>query len=41
MRKLIFLIFILSASLGAFAQKSKKQRQAEKRARIDTLVRKE
>lgn len=41
MRKLIFLIFILSASLGAFSQKSKKQRQAEKRARIDTLVKEE
>ena len=41
MRKIIFLIFILVASLGASAQKSKKQRQQEKRAHIDNLVKEE
>jgi hypothetical protein len=41
MRKLIFLIFILSVTSTAFAQKTKKQRQAEKRARIDTLIKQE
>ena len=41
MRKIIFLIFIISLSLGASAQKSKKQRQAEKRAHINNLVKEE
>lgn len=41
MRKIIFLIFIISLSLGANAQKSKKQRQAEKRAHINSLVKEE
>ena len=41
MRKIIVFIFIISASLGAFAQKSKKQRQAEKRAHISNLIKEE
>ena len=41
MRKIIFLIFIISASFGASAQKSKKQRQQEKRAHIDNLIKEE
>ena len=41
MRKIFFLIFILSFSFGAFAQQSKKQRQAEKRARINNMVKEE
>ena len=41
MRKIILLIFILSASYGAFAQKSKKQRQAEKRAYVNNLIKEE
>ena len=41
MRKIIFLIFIISTSFGASAQKSKKQRQQEKRAHIDNLIKEE
>ena len=41
MRKIIFLIFIIAASFGAFAQKSKKQRQQEKRAHINNLIKEE
>ncbi|MEO8413493.1 MAG: hypothetical protein ABI472_07525 [Ginsengibacter sp.] len=41
MRKIIFIIFIISASLGASAQKSKKQKQAEKRAHINNLAKEE
>jgi hypothetical protein len=41
MRKIIFLIFIITASFGASAQKNKKQRQQEKRAHIDNLVKEE
>jgi len=41
MQKIILLIFILAASFGASAQKSKKQRQAEKRAHINNLVKEE
>lgn len=41
MRKIFFLIFILSISLGSFAQQSKKQRQAEKRARINNMIKEE
>jgi hypothetical protein len=41
MRKLIFLIFIISASIGASAQQSKKQRQQEKRAHRDNLIKEE
>lgn len=41
MRKLILLIFLFSVTSVTFAQKSKKQRQAEKRARIDTLIKQE
>lgn len=41
MRKIFFLIFILSISYGAFAQKSKKQRQAEKRAYVNNLIKEE
>jgi hypothetical protein len=38
MQKIIFIIFLISASFTAFAQKSKKQRQQEKRAHINTLI---
>ncbi|MEP6927844.1 MAG: hypothetical protein ABI834_09425 [Ginsengibacter sp.] len=41
MRKIIFIIFIISASCGASAQKSKKQRQQEKRAHINNLIKEE
>src|SRR5665647_804365 len=41
MRKIIVFIFIISASLGAYAQKSKKQRQAEKRVYISNLIKEE
>ena len=41
MRKIILLICILSAAIGASAQKSKKQRQQEKRAHINSLIREE
>jgi len=41
MRKIIFLIFIISASIGALAQQSKKQRQQEKRAHRDNLIKEE
>jgi hypothetical protein len=41
MRKIIFLIFIISVSLTTSAQKSKKQRQAEKRAHINNLIKEE
>lgn len=41
MRKIFFLIFILSLSIGASAQQSKKQRQAEKRARINNMIKEE
>ena len=41
MRKIILLIFIITASFASFAQKSKKQRQAEKRAHINNLIKEE
>jgi len=41
MRKIIFLIFIIATSFGASAQKTKKQRQQEKRAHIDNLIKEE
>src|SRR5450432_510456 len=41
MRKIIFLIFIITASFGAAAQESKKQRQQERRAHKDNLVKEE
>lgn len=41
MRKIIFLIFIISVSFGATAQQTKKQRQAEKRARINNMAKEE
>lgn len=41
MRKIIFLIFIVSVSTGAYAQQSKKQRQAEKKARINNMIKEE
>ncbi|MEO8763591.1 MAG: hypothetical protein ABI416_04855 [Ginsengibacter sp.] len=41
MRKIILLIFILIASFGVSAQKTKKQRQQEKRAHIDNLIKEE
>ena len=41
MRKIIILIFIFSASIGASAQESKKQRQQEKRAHRDNLIKEE
>ncbi len=41
MRRIILVILALSISFGAWAQKSKKQRQAEKRAHINSLVKQE
>jgi hypothetical protein len=41
MRKIIFFLFIISVSLGASAQESKKQRKAEKRARINNMIKEE
>lgn len=41
MRRIILLICIISVSFGAFAQKSKKQRQQEKREHINNLIREE
>ena len=41
MRKIIFLIFIISLSFGATAQKSRKQRQDEKRAYKNNLIKEE
>ena len=41
MGKIIFLVFMIAASPGVMAQKSKKQRQQEKRAHIDNLVKEE
>jgi hypothetical protein len=41
MRKIILLIFIISVSFGASAQKSRKQRQAEKKARINNMIKEE
>ena len=41
MRKIIFLALIISVSLTASAQKSKKQRQAEKRVHINNLIKEE
>jgi len=41
MRKIIFIIFIISISIGAFAQETKKQRQAEKRARVNNMIKEE
>ncbi len=41
MRKIILLIFIISVSFAASAQKSKKQRQSEKRAHISNLIKEE
>lgn len=41
MRKIIFLIFIISVSTAAFAQQSRKQRQAEKKARINNMIKEE
>ena len=41
MRKILFLIFIISFSLNVSAQKSKKQRQDEKRAHKNSLIKEE
>ncbi|MEP6596687.1 MAG: hypothetical protein ABJA71_12110 [Ginsengibacter sp.] len=41
MRRIFLLILIISTSFGAFAQKGRKQRQAEKRAHINSLIRQE
>ncbi len=41
MRKIFLLICIVAISVGASAQKSKKQRQQEKRAHINNLIREE
>jgi hypothetical protein len=41
MQKIVFLILIISLSLGASAQETKKERQAEKRARKNNLVKEE
>jgi hypothetical protein len=41
MRKIIFLIFIMSFTLTASAQESKKQRKAEKKARINNMIKEE
>src|SRR5664279_196728 len=41
MRKIISLIFIMAVSFGASAQQSKKQRQAEKKARINNMIKEE
>src|SRR5450432_410678 len=41
MRKIIFLIFIVSFSFGASAQKARKQRQAEKKTRINNMIKEE
>lgn len=41
MRKIIFLIFIIAVSFGASAQESKKQKQQERRAHKDNLVKEE
>jgi hypothetical protein len=41
MRKIIFIIFIITISIGAFAQETKKQRQAEKRARVNNMIKEE
>src|SRR4026207_2379945 len=41
MRKIIFLILIISVSIGASAQQTKKQRQQEKRAHRDNLIKEE
>ncbi|MDQ6843386.1 MAG: hypothetical protein M3Z92_03405 [Bacteroidota bacterium] len=41
MRRIFILIIIISTSLGGFAQRSKKQRQAEKRAHINNLIKQE
>lgn len=41
MRRIFLTIIILSISCGAMAQKNKKQRQAEKRAHVNSLVKQE
>ena len=41
MRKIIFLIFIITVSFGASAQESKKQKQKERRAHKDNLIKEE
>ncbi len=41
MRKIIFLIFIISFTRTASAQESKKQRKAEKKARINNMIKEE
>jgi hypothetical protein len=41
MRKIIFLIFIITFSFGASAQQSKKQNKKKKRARINNMVKEE
>ena len=41
MRRIFVLIIILSISCGAMAQKTKKQRQAEKRAHVNSLIKQE
>jgi hypothetical protein len=41
MRKIFLLIFIISVSLGTSAQESKKQRKAERRARINNMIKEE
>lgn len=41
MRKIIFLLFLISFSFVSKAQESKKQRKSEKRARIDSLIKNE
>lgn len=41
MRKLIFLLIITILSFNTFAQSEKKERQAEKRERVDSLIKQE
>ncbi len=41
MRRIFLIIVILSVSFGATAQKGKKQRQAEKRAHVNSLIKQE
>ncbi len=41
MRRIFLIIIILAISCGAMAQKNKKQRQAEKRAHVNSLIKQE
>ncbi len=41
MRRIFLILITLSVSFGAIAQKSKKQRQAEKRAHVNSLIKQE